>query len=272
MPHNPGGTFSEADIARILATTALRDVTLFAETDSTNDRGLEHAQDPWRETPFLVLAERQTAGRGRGANRWWSADGALAFSLVVDLNNFPLPLERWPEASLVMGLAVRSSLARAAPGSHFGLKWPNDVHVCGRKVSGILAETAPKTVGRMVIGVGINVNNSLADAPAEVAAQAISLLDAIGHRADRVGLLIDAINEFGERLEALATDPAALADEWHRHCLLRGRAVELRAGERLIAGRCRGIDPRGALLIETAHGVEPFVGGIVERVRATPAG
>src|SRR5688572_15119912 len=94
------------DVKRILAETSARHVESHEELGSTNDRARELAADESLETPLLVIAERQTAGRGRGANRWWAGTGSLTFSLVLSAERWKLPAARWPTIALTAGLAV----------------------------------------------------------------------------------------------------------------------------------------------------------------------
>ena len=265
MPGEPA--IPEFDIDRIKAGTQVGGVAFFRELGSTNDTALAAGRQADLQTPFLVLAERQTAGRGRGANRWWSADGALTFSLIIDLQGPQFPADRLPLVSLAAGLAIRNALAATAPDRDFVLKWPNDVHLEDRKLSGILVETAPSASGRIAIGVGINVNNSFASAPVELQATATSLADATGLRFDRTAVLMSAINEMQSRVQRLGRDVSLIVDEWRGHCLLDGRAIQLHVGTRTVAGCCRGIDDDGALLVETAQGTQRFMAGVVERVR-----
>ena len=88
------------DLPRLLAETFVRRLEFHEELPSTNDLALRLAGDESSETPLLVLANRQTAGRGRGVNRWWSNDGALTFTLVGDFVD-PQSPQRWPQISLV---------------------------------------------------------------------------------------------------------------------------------------------------------------------------
>lgn len=253
----------------VLSETTLRDFQrqtgvafeLHAEIDSTNDRALEIAADS--EAPLLVLTRRQRAGRGRGGNQWWSADGALTFSLLVDTAPLHLPRARWPLASLSTGLAVAGVLEHVLRGLTVRLKWPNDVHLEGRKVCGILVETTPQAPDRLVIGVGLNVNNSFAAAPPELRSIAISIGDEVGRPVMRVALLARLVESMLARLrEAAAGDH--VTTRFRNYCRLTGSPVRIRSGGRLIAGVCEGIDSRGALAVRTDSGREFLYSGVVE--------
>jgi BirA family biotin operon repressor/biotin-[acetyl-CoA-carboxylase] ligase len=210
-----------------------------------------------------VLVEFQTNGRGRGSNRWWSSDGALTFSLVLDARQADIPLERRPQVSLTAGLGVCEALAEMLPGQSLGLKWPNDVFLGTRKVCGILVEVPPRRPDRLVVGVGINVNNSFRDAPVTLRPTGTSLADEAGEPFDVVEVLLRVLSRMNEALELLADDGPRLAEAWRRRCLLRGRTVHLEGVSRKTIGLCRGIASDGALLIETPQGLERAHSGVI---------
>jgi biotin-(acetyl-CoA carboxylase) ligase len=148
------------DLARLSASGLVAGIDFHESLGSTSDRALGLAAEGAIALPHLVLAQRQTAGRGRGANRWWAADGALTFSLVLAAPPDRLPPDRWPQVALVAGLAVCDALRSLAPAAELRVKWPNDVFLAGRKVCGILSESVPGWRDRLVVGIGVNVNNS----------------------------------------------------------------------------------------------------------------
>ncbi|MFN7805649.1 MAG: biotin--[acetyl-CoA-carboxylase] ligase [Planctomycetaceae bacterium] len=258
-----------------------------AEIGSTNTRALELANTNDLPTPILVGADRQSAGRGRGGNRWWSTEGALTFSLVLDpTQDFlgpdvpALTPAHWPRLSLVAALGLCHELDRLLPGATAQLKWPNDVHVAGRKLAGILIETVPGSAStpRLVLGMGVNVNNSLRDAPPELRETACSLVDLMGGpffpvsprpgshpTVDRLKLLCGWMREFTELAQGLAQDDPLLPEGWRQRCPLAGRQVSLQAGDRTISGLCLGIDDSGALLVDTPSGTERCFGGVLVR-------
>ena len=178
-------SFTPDDLRRLRTETFLREVEHHAEIGSTNDRALALCGETNLPVPYLILTEQQTAGRGRGANRWWSNDGALLFSVIINATDYALPESRWPQISLTAGVAVCEVLdaltnttnSQVARAHTVGLKWPNDVWLNNRKACGILVEVPPTRCGRLVIGVGLNVNNSFDSAPAELQLNATSLSD-----------------------------------------------------------------------------------------------
>jgi len=250
----PSVSWSETpfDLSQIAATSGIASLEYQAEVSSTNDWALTLSVDDQRACPLLVLTAKQTGGRGRGVNRWWSGEGALTFSLVVDAASARLAPDRWPLIALATGLAVCEGLHQLFPSGIFGLKWPNDVYLHGRKVCGILVEAPSHERQRIVIGVGINVNNSL-EAPSELREKATSLCDEAGGTFDLSETLVAVLRRMNDRLAELR-DARSFADHFHRYCLLTGRTVQVNVGRESILGRCNGIDDAGALIVQTANG------------------
>ena len=257
--------FTSDDLRRIRSGTSVRHIELFEEVESTNDAALHLSAGKHTEYPALVLTARQTAGRGRGSNRWWSAAGALTFSVVVQADPARLEPRNRPQVSLASGLAVCRCLSEHLTDNQPRLKWPNDVYVQDRKICGILAETPVGKPDRLVVGIGINVNNSLAGAPPDIRGMATSLFDQVGQPRDPIAVLVSVLNHLELILEWLGTDPARLAAEWQPFCLLTGRDVQLKAGEQDHSGHCLGIAEDGALLLQTAAGNQRHYAGVVSR-------
>ena len=252
------------DIPRLLAETDLQKVEWFDQIDSTNNWALEIATQSILQTPYLVGAEQQLSGRGRGTNRWWGSDGSLMFSVVVDMINLGLSPIDWPRFSLVTGLAISTTLASFVPGVAVGLKWPNDVWLRGRKVCGILIEQCDRRPGRLIVGIGLNVNNSFADAPEELRTIATSMTDsAKGHRFSRTEVLIKFLNEWKTLAGYVAEGSINLVERWSRACVLSGHPVKITHGNQEGIGVCAGIDSDGALLLRTAFSMEKHYAGTV---------
>jgi BirA family biotin operon repressor/biotin-[acetyl-CoA-carboxylase] ligase len=251
---------------RICQNTFIRSVEFYSELGSTNDRGLDlaAAESPL-EMPVLIWAIKQTSGRGRGANRWWAAEGALTFSVMLDPQMFSLPMERWPLVSLTTGLAVSAALQDLLPHAELGLKWPNDVFLYDRKVCGILVEIPPRQSGKLVLGIGINVNNSLSSAPEEIRSKATALCDASNRVWDLEEVLTTVLKRLDEHLRQLSRNDPTLAERWHGTCILRGRTVQHTVGDRLTTGVCQGVDRQGALLLQTETGLVRVIGGVITK-------
>jgi BirA family transcriptional regulator, biotin operon repressor / biotin---[acetyl-CoA-carboxylase] ligase len=136
----------------------------------------------------VAVTEEQTEGRGRLGRRWHSPPGVnLLFSILLEP---PVETARLPELSLVAGEACAGAIA-AVTGTTPEIKLPNDVLISGRKVAGILAEARE---GRVVLGIGANVNVPEEDLPTEVDVPATSLLAETGHEIDRAELLVELLD------------------------------------------------------------------------------
>ncbi|MGD9723052.1 MAG: biotin--[acetyl-CoA-carboxylase] ligase [Pirellulales bacterium] len=250
------------DVNRLLAAGVVARVEYYETLSSTHDRAHEVARtaDPGT-LPLLVVAEEQTAGRGRGSNRWWTGRGSLAFSLLFDPSAWVLSNEPLPERSLAIGAAIVDTVVPLAPGHTIGLHWPNDVFVGGRKLAGILIDVLPG--GRHVLGIGLNVNNSLADAPDDVRARAVSLCELTGATLDRTAMLADLLSNVELAVRAAAADPPAYGRRFQELCLQVGRELTIEIGGRRTTGRCAGIAPDGALVLETPSGWQKFYSGVL---------
>ena len=241
----------------------IQTVDVFDELGSTNDHAIATADDS-RPHPRLIVCDRQVAGRGRGANRWWASEGALTFSVVIEPDQIGIPLGRWPTLSVAVGGAICEALAPIVPQADIRLKWPNDVYADGRKLCGILVEVPPVTPRRLVIGIGINVANSARNAPPEVQARMTSLADLTAPVPSRSEVLAHVLAQLRIDLMCLATDPVSLAPGWRQRCLLLGRTVTLNDGIRTLTGACQGIDDDGALRIYSEFGPQRCLGGTIE--------
>ena len=232
-------------------------VLVFDSIDSTNAEALR-AIERNQIAPFLVLAERQTAGRGRRGRKWASPFAEnVYFSLVLRIEGGMRQLEG---LSLVVGLAVMQTL-RELGVSGVGLKWPNDVLVGQKKIAGILLELVgdPADVCHVVLGVGINVNMQITD---EVDQQWTSMRLESGKAFDRnhlVATLGIMLQKYLARHQSEGF--STIQAEWEQNHLWQGRAVSLIAGVNQIDGEVLGIDSQGALRLKVGGVEKVFSGG-----------
>lgn len=267
---------TQSDLLTLLHETFLLGVSHFEKIDSTNTRSLAMlSSNEIVQTPHLVYAETQTGGRGRGSNRWWASAGSLTFSVVVDCAQLGLSMEQQMQLPLLTGMALLRSGKAVIPQGDFALKWPNDVYLSGRKLAGVLTEVPshspqPQQSGAVsqlprhaVIGVGLNVNNQFADAPTDLRAIGIAMSDVSGQSHNRVEILASFLRHLDELIQSSVGGIPVLSD-WPNYCLLTGKPVTLGVGNTEVSGICQGIDPTGALLIETSQGQKRFVGGVVK--------
>ncbi len=204
----------------------------------------------------IVLAEEQTAGRGRLGRRWLSpARSNLLFSLLLRPT---LPPER--AFALTMTLALAGTVAiEKSTGVSALIKWPNDIFVRDRKLAGILTELSVRAgeLESAVIGLGLNVDWGPED-QSESAKRTTSILRETGRSFSRNDLLIQIVSRFEAYLRQLLSGSADLLyNRWNRLSLLTGREVELDAGDgETIRGKALRIDRDGALIIEDCRGEE----------------
>jgi BirA family transcriptional regulator, biotin operon repressor / biotin---[acetyl-CoA-carboxylase] ligase len=230
---------------------------------STNSAAMEAAAAGAPEGS-VFLAEQQTAGRGRGANHWHSARSVGIYCSA--LLRPPLPPSDVLILSLAAGLAVHSAVqeidSRVAP----DLKWPNDVLINGKKFCGILTEMNAEVtrVRYVVVGVGINVNQS--SFPADLQAVATSLRLATGSEWSRVelcaALLKSLDREYRNLLENGDAATSILRRFQERSSSVRGRQVEVEENGGF-EGVTDGLDSRGFLKVRTAQGVVTVLSGTV---------
>lgn len=232
-------------------------VLVFDSIDSTNAEALR-AIERGEAAPFLVLAERQTAGRGRRGRKWASPFAEnIYYSLVLRIEGGMRQLEG---LSLIVGLAVMHAL-RELGVSAAGLKWPNDVLVGQKKIAGILLELVgdPADVCHVVMGVGVNVNMQLT---AEVDQQWTSMRLECGKVFDRnqlVAVMSVKLQDYLSRHRSGGFQ--AIQAEWEQNHLWQGRAVSLIAGVSHVDGEVLGIDSQGALRLKVNGLEKVFSGG-----------
>jgi BirA family biotin operon repressor/biotin-[acetyl-CoA-carboxylase] ligase len=217
----------------------------FPEVSSTMDIARKLARDGC--PPFsVVVADRQTKGRGRLQRSWHSEPGGLYFTVVLRPSLPPLLSPRVSFcAALVLALTLKRLYDVAA-----AVKWPNDILVKERKLAGMLSEMEAETdrIAYVNVGIGLNVNND----PSGVAAIATTLKKILGRPASRIRLL----QAYLEALEArLATiEEADIIAEWKTHSVTLGRRVEIVTQRETVAGTAVDVDEHGSLILQLADG------------------
>lgn len=270
--------------------TFINTVEHFAELDSTNRLAMELANRGEVALPLLVSTDQQTAGRGRGANQWWSAAGALTISLVVDQHTVHCIPQHCPQLALITGLAVAETIiaettAAETTGTETAdaeiadtetlsvtLKWPNDVLLNGKKIAGILLEIPPQQRTAVVVGIGVNLNNSLNTAPPELRQTATSLIDELllcdkkRDAIDPIKFQITLFQQLEQLWKQFSHDPAAWKNRWQSYCELTGAVVTVVDGSRTIRGLCHGVTANGQLRIQTDSDEQRLSSGHVVKI------
>jgi BirA family biotin operon repressor/biotin-[acetyl-CoA-carboxylase] ligase len=199
---------------------------------------------------LVLLALEQNAGRGRRGAAWFSPAGdSLAFSILVRPEE---PKSLWPRLALAAGLAVAEAVESF--GIAAGIKWPNDVWIRSRKVSGILVEAGKDFA---VVGIGLNVNTR--EFPAEVADIATSLGIETNRHFPRHEVLGAIIRRFAQRHRQIGHDFQEMLGSVRQRCVLTGHRVSLSTSAGLKQGTIEGIAPGGELMLRTETGVENLI-------------
>lgn len=240
-----------------------RDIRVFEQTTSTNDVVEKLARDGVKEG-VVVFAESQTKGRGRLGRVWTSpVRKGLWFSILLrpDLR---------PQETTQLTIAAATAIWRAIhaeTGISAEIKWPNDILIRGRKVVGILTELSAEVdrVKHVTLGIGVDVNLTASEMPAELRKIATSLRIESGKAVSRAELATAILRELDRDYARVCGGGfAKLADEWEEHCTTIGQPVVVSMGTRKIRGRAESLDDDGALLVRTEHGhIERVIGGDV---------
>lgn len=235
-------------------------VAAYDEVASTNDEAA--ARRDAGERHVVVVAGSQTAGRGRGGNRFASPVGGLYASLVVAVPARDLP------APIVMATALALAEAvEATCGVRASVKWPNDLWLDRRKVAGILLEThavvtrGPDDVVGVVVGVGVNVDAVPAGLPDDVAAATTALARHARGPVDRADLLVAFLAALDRRLAGLASGAgrSALVAAYRARLALVDEPVRFLVGDAARRGILRSVDLDRGVEIEGADGARSFV-------------
>lgn len=230
---------------------------------STNDEAFRRAAEGAPDG-LVVVTGHQTAGRGRQGRDWWDRPGD---SLLASLLLRPtVPLDRYPQLGMAMAVAVAEAAERLVPGRRFQVKWPNDVLYDGLKVCGILAETRAGGGGAggggaggspLVIGFGVNLNQTAEAWPEELRETATSLrIAADGRALDATAVLREVLARF-EPIYARA-QAGDYSGFWQ---IVRGRLpkpgseVTVTSGDHRVEGAVEGYTDRGAIIVRDAEGV-----------------
>ena len=264
--HSPGADRYEEELRATLPVAGLGDPCRYVEsTESTNDLALAWAKEG-APHGAIVVADHQTAGRGRRGRTWHAPAGsALLFTLILrprlDVGRLGL---------LTTALGIAGARAMSALGAQATIKWPNDVVVSDRKIAGILVETrlSGADIDVAAAGVGLNVRVESADLPPPVDAEATSLHEHAEDAPARAAVLDAFLHSLAPLLDEMRDDPAAVVHAAAELSAVIDRAVTVRMGDgRSLSGVARRLSPAGALIVEV-EGREVEVGaGEIERLR-----
>ncbi len=254
------------EVAPLLNTKELgRTLHHYDQLDSTNAKAFELAHEGGFHGE-VIIAETQTAGRGRRGRAWVSPPGkSLAMSLILRPE---LPPSRAPELTLVAAVALAETLSDS--GVDAKIKWPNDVLVNGRKAAGILTELSAdvERVHFVILGIGVNLNVPRGDFPPELGEIATSVLaekQAPVHRALFTAALLGKLERWLEQWADQGFAP--VREAWKAASSTLGQEVLVRAEGRELRGVAEDIDEAGALVLNVAGRRERVLSGDVEQLR-----
>jgi BirA family biotin operon repressor/biotin-[acetyl-CoA-carboxylase] ligase len=232
---------------------------------STNEAAKRHAEaGPARW--LRVIADTQSAGRGRLGRPWQSPRGGAWFSLVWPNG---LSVKAAQPVPLVVGLAVCETISRyfdPEAATALRLKWPNDVLWQGKKLAGVLCEQPwadGHRAGSIVVGVGVNANANPSRHDATMRFEAVSLQGALGHQIDRLGLIDTLSDSIEQRLSALRDEglDAAMVQTIDSWLAWRGQPVMMQQNKQCAIGQLHGLDAMGRLQLATTIGLQTFDSG-----------
>ncbi|BCA53172.1 putative Biotin-(Acetyl-CoA-carboxylase) ligase [Nitrospira sp. KM1] len=227
---------------------------LHDEVDSTSREAVRLVQ-AGVEHGTVVLADTQTAGRGRLSRQWFSPPGVNIYCSIVLINS--APLDRLSDClswlPLLTALAASEAIEMVSTVA-VSVKWPNDLLIGERKVGGILCESGPLPGSKsfQVIGVGLNVNGKNQDFPAELRDGATTIRHESTAEIDRNRVIAQLLNELEQCLEEYATRGSErIAQAYNRRCSTLGKRIKasLTGGQDFIA-LARSIGPDGSLIVE----------------------
>jgi BirA family biotin operon repressor/biotin-[acetyl-CoA-carboxylase] ligase len=231
----------------------------FSHLRSTNDHAATLRRQDKLFAPAVVLTSRQTAGRGRGDNQWWSSAGVLTVTFIFPQSDRLAP----HQIPLLAGLAVRNAVAPMVPRATVRLKWPNDLLIDGRKLGGLLCERVHKAD---LIGVGLNVDHQHATIPAVLQRRICSLAEFSDEPMDMTDTLIAVAKSMYEMLtHQNERSFANWLREYDSHHALAGKRVSVLSndGQAPLTGICQRLDSMGRLVLSDRGHIPRIIAGEV---------
>lgn len=249
-----------AELKTLQADSAVSGIHVLENTPSSNDEAaqLARAGAPNRS---LVIAQSQSAGRGRRGNVWNSPPGRdLLFSLLLypdpDTQGIELQNLRLPH---LVAVAICHAIESVLPDIVSQIKWPNDIYAQGKKYAGILIESASiSSKPYFIVGIGINVNSLNSERPAELHTTATSLREECQHLIDRHQVMAAFLHHFDQLYPRGLVDFSSISKELTRRSLLIGHEISASLNGEKITGKAIGFADYGELILEStqAHGKE----------------
>jgi len=255
------------EVQRRLFTKCIgKEVYYFPELKSTNiiakEKALHRAEGINEGT--LIIAERQSAGKGRLGREWFSPAGGIWLSIIL----YPqLPPSYIPRITLMTAVAVVKAI-KICTQIESQIKWPNDILINEKKVCGILTEMNAELdiINWVVVGIGINVNIDHRKFPEDIHENTISLKEVLDKEVLRVKMVQIFLQEFEKYYESLKRrEFSSILKEWKLYSHTLGRKIRVDMGERIVTGEAVNINDEGALILKKEDGelVEIISGTII---------
>ncbi|MBU1427465.1 biotin--[acetyl-CoA-carboxylase] ligase [bacterium] len=255
------------EIQRGLSTNYIgKEIFYFPELKSTNimakEKALHRAEEIDEGT--LIIAERQSAGKGRLGREWFSPVGGIWLSIILYPKLSPSYISR---ITLMTAVAVVKAI-KICTQIESQIKWPNDILINEKKVCGILTEMSAELdiINWVVVGIGINVNIDHRDFPEDIQENTISLKEILGKEVLRVKLVQTFLQGFEKYYESLKRrEFSSILKEWKLYSHTLGKKIKVDMGERIITGEAMDINESGTLILKKEDGelVEIISGTII---------
>jgi len=224
-----------------------QEVVVFKSTASTNDVAVEYAKNI-ENNGLAILAEQQTAGRGRAGNKWISGFGDSILCSVILTES-----EIAPELiSLASAVAVAEAIGKVGA-CEAKVKWPNDILVSGRKIAGVLLESqSGQKPANYIIGIGINCHQK--EFAEQISLTATSIDIESGTVCDRISVVRRLLTSMDHWLEIAKKEPDRIIERWKQLGIQLGHRIKLLYNNKEFTGNCIGIDPQKGLIVQLDSG------------------
>ena len=232
-----------------------KNIEYYNRLDSTNTEAWELVEED-KNHGTIVITENQTNGKGQKNKTWGMVPGkSLVFSLILTKN---YPIDHSGLICLSVSLALIESLNKR--GLDAQLKWPNDLLIDGKKIGGILCETKieKNDIKNMVIGVGVNVNESIAEHDESIQKNLTTMFEVSKHPHQRELIVAEFINSFELMLNKLSTEPNQIIKEWLDKCMHLNEKILFLQNEKILEGVFCGLDNNGFAKIEIDNKVKSY--------------
>ena len=243
--------FTPLFLSNLTTKKIARNIEYFRTLDSTNTEIFDMLKQNQAKSGDAIIADQQTAGRGRRGNNWISNPGeSITCSIIIKDEDDSL-VKKLP---LISGIAIIKGIKQLTK-LDCNLKWPNDILLDSKKIGGILIE---KKDGYFIIGIGLNVNESELDKSIE---NSTSIRLELGRTVQREPLLAFIFNHF-ENL--LGNNLSSIINEWESLCLHMDRMVKFHQSNQLMSVTFLGLNENGEANIQTDDGKKTINSGIIE--------